>query len=336
VFARLDQAARRYSDFIIAYSGGKDSTALVSLAASWLRSGSLRAASVRSCTLLFCDTGVENPHIRNQVFEVLEEWKSLRLPVNCELRSVVVRPAPADSFLVKVIGRGYPAPTSKFRWCTDRLRVKPVREFIRSNPRALVLLGARRGESEARDRTLRHYRIGRTCFFRQEGESRQVFCPLLDLTTKEIWRILLGTVCGQAFHANRLSMLYRDAAGGCPSVFDPKGSPCGAGRFGCWTCTVVNRDHSGEALAEEGWAAMAQLLQWRNSLQRASRNPNARWSRRRNRQPGPGPLRLATRRRLLAELREAEARSGMKLLTQAEEQLIQALWRIDQRKSGRS
>jgi hypothetical protein len=36
-----------------------------------------------------------------------------------------------DSFWVNLIGKGYPAPRLKFRWCTERLKIKPSNKFIR-------------------------------------------------------------------------------------------------------------------------------------------------------------------------------------------------------------
>jgi 3'-phosphoadenosine 5'-phosphosulfate sulfotransferase (PAPS reductase)/FAD synthetase len=29
-------------------------------------------------------------------------------------------------------GRGYPSPSTQFRWCTDRLKIHPVSNFIKS------------------------------------------------------------------------------------------------------------------------------------------------------------------------------------------------------------
>src|SRR3954447_10931604 len=59
-----------------------------------------------------------------------------------------------DSFWVNLIGRGYPAPRQKFRWCTERLKIRPSNKFIRDMVRqygeAILVLGPRKAESQAR------------------------------------------------------------------------------------------------------------------------------------------------------------------------------------------
>src|SRR5258708_39721238 len=57
-----------------------------------------------------------------------------------------------DSFWVNLIGKGYPAPRLKFRWCTERLKIKPsnkfIREVVRSSGEAILVLGTRKAESK--------------------------------------------------------------------------------------------------------------------------------------------------------------------------------------------
>src|SRR2546421_7266829 len=63
-----------------------------------------------------------------------------------------------DSFWVNLIGKGYPAPRNKFRWCTERLKIKPsnkfIREVVRENGEAILVLGTRKAESQRRARTM--------------------------------------------------------------------------------------------------------------------------------------------------------------------------------------
>jgi hypothetical protein len=69
------------------------------------------------------------------------EAVSLAVPISVR----VLSPPTNERFFVKVLGRGYPPPTDKFRWCTDRLRINPVATFLESeNIRsATVVLGVR-------------------------------------------------------------------------------------------------------------------------------------------------------------------------------------------------
>ncbi len=59
-------------------------------------------------------------------------------------------PEVQDRFWVNLIGRGYPAPRPKFRWCTSRLKISPSNNFIKSmvktNGEAILVLGTRKAE----------------------------------------------------------------------------------------------------------------------------------------------------------------------------------------------
>ena len=73
-----------------------------------------------------------------------------------------------QTFWVNLIGRGYPAPVKEFRWCTDRMKVRPAQSFIQSNPEVFgdppvvhFLLGTRFDESATRNATMKsHTRMG--------------------------------------------------------------------------------------------------------------------------------------------------------------------------------
>ena len=60
-----------------------------------------------------------------------------------------VVPELKDTFWVNLLGRGYPAPSTKFRWCTDRMKIQPANKFILDRVtefgEVVMVLGARRG-----------------------------------------------------------------------------------------------------------------------------------------------------------------------------------------------
>src|SRR6266508_3667917 len=119
---------RSSEPWVLGYSGGKDSSALLKLVF-------LALLGLRKCpkpvTIVYCDTGVEIPVVRNLVSATLgnlvTEAQEARLPIVTEIAS----PELTDRYFVKVIGRGYPPPSNKFRWCTDRLRINPVNKVLR-------------------------------------------------------------------------------------------------------------------------------------------------------------------------------------------------------------
>ena len=63
---------------------------------------------------------------------------------------------------MNLIGKGYPAPRLKFRWCTERLKIKPsnkfIREVVRASGEAILVLGTRKAESANRAANMARHR----------------------------------------------------------------------------------------------------------------------------------------------------------------------------------
>ncbi len=132
--------------WVVGYSGGKDSTATLQLV--W--TGAARACAPeqrhKPVHVISTDTLVENP--------VVAAWVSRSLDVMSERgagagaadrRHTGSRRRSTDTFWVNLIGKGYPAPRPKFRWCTERLKIKPVERVHPPGGRR-----ARRGDPRAR------------------------------------------------------------------------------------------------------------------------------------------------------------------------------------------
>ena len=119
------------------------------------------------------------------------------------------------------------------------------------------------------------------------------------------------------------------SSGECPILPAKDNPPYGAGRFGCWTCTVVRRDRAMQALESTGDSELRPLIHWKKWLLASRDLPSNRWKRRRNGAPGPGPLTLGFRRHILQRLHLAEAESGFKLISRSELKQIYRLWRED-------
>ena len=331
--SRLDLIEREYrsgtAPWVIGFSGGKDSSAVLKLVFRVLERSVERQ---RPVYVVYCDTGVEIPPIATFVRRTLEgveeEAKKGRLPLTVR----IARPAPQNTFFVKVIGRGYPPPTNKFRWCTDRLRIDPVRQILRkvSPNSAVVLLGTRKGESSERDRTLRKHRARRPHYYKQSGNSAvKVFAPIEDFTVLDVWSTLYALPSPLCLDTTALAQLYRDAGSECPIVRDSKGTPCGAGRFGCWTCTVVRKDRAVSNMVEEGRADLRPLLEFRNWIAAVRDEPAYRCRWRRNGRRGLGPLTLAARKEILRRLRVASRDAQVPLIEASEVRMIHQMWSWD-------
>jgi DNA sulfur modification protein DndC len=67
--------------------------------------------------------------------------------------------------------------------------------------------------------------------------------PIQFLTTEEVWAYLLQKPNPWGNDNRALYKLYANASNGeCPIQIDTSTPSCGNSRFGCWTCTVVERD----------------------------------------------------------------------------------------------
>jgi len=115
--------------WIIGYSGGKDSTLVVHLVIEMLMELP-RSERVRQVHIVANDTLVESPlvvgHIKATMARFDEAAAALRLPVETRITA----PKLDHGFWVNLIGRGYPAPSRSFRWCTDRMKSQPTSDYI--------------------------------------------------------------------------------------------------------------------------------------------------------------------------------------------------------------
>ena len=113
----LDQymyADKTYRPWIIGFSGGKDSTVLLTL--TWLALKKIKEQvpvpfQLRRPIYVVCnDTLVENPIISSYVDDVLEQIQKAAREQDLPIFVKKTIPRLEDSFWVNVIGKGYPVP----------------------------------------------------------------------------------------------------------------------------------------------------------------------------------------------------------------------------------
>ena len=115
--------------WVVGYSGGKDSTAALSLV--WMAlSGMDPGDRNKSVHVISTDTLVEQPVVSAWVGKSIEQMSVAATEQKMPITPHLLTPKLNDSFWVNLIGRGYPAPRRKFRWCTERLKISPSNEFI--------------------------------------------------------------------------------------------------------------------------------------------------------------------------------------------------------------
>lgn len=273
--------------WVIGYSGGKDSTAALQVIWNALLKVP-ESKRTKQVYIISTDTLVETPMIVNYIGNSLSimnrEAKKQKLPITAHKLS----PELQDTFWVNLIGKGYPAPNNSFRWCTDRMKIKPSNKFILNKVaeygEVILALGMRKGESNKRDQVIKKYEVkGYKLARHGQLPGAWVYMPIEDFTTDDVWTYLIQNGNGKSpwgTDNRNLASLYRSAqAGECPLVIDDSTASCGNSRFGCWTCTVVARDRSMEAMIDSGEDWMIPLLEFRDWLS-STQNPEVKPSQR--------------------------------------------------------
>ncbi len=262
--------------WVVGYSGGKDSTATLQLV--WMALSNLPPERRKKpIYVISTDTLVENPIVAVWVGRSLDQMAEQARQANLPLTTHRLTPDIAETFWVNLIGRGYPAPRPKFRWCTERMKINPSNRFIsdvvKANGEAIVVLGMRRAESHARARVMDRLQGQRVRELLSPNASLQnsyVYTPVESWSNDDIWLFLMQVKNPWGFPNKDLLTMYQGASadGECPLVIDTTTPSCGDSRFGCWVCTLVEKDKSMQAMItndqEKEW--MLPLLDLRNEL----------------------------------------------------------------------
>jgi DNA sulfur modification protein DndC len=256
--------------WVIGYSGGKDST--TSLQLIWYALAELpQEKRKKPVYIISTDTLVETPIIIDYIVQTLNRINDASTKNGLPFKTERLRPMINQSFWVNLLGRGYPAPHQRFRWCTNRLKIEPSNKFILDQlskyGEAVLVLGTRRQESSSRAHSMTVYQIHNSALSKHSEFPRAyVYTPIKDWTTGDVWDYLLQVPSPWGNNNRDLVALYQSAQGECPLVVDDTTPSCGNSRFGCWVCTVVEKEKSITALIDSGQTWLQPLLDIRNFL----------------------------------------------------------------------
>ncbi len=225
-FKALDEAYGRYRTFILAYSGGKDSTAVAILLYKWVKD---RRPKDLEVVILHNDTLSEVPGMENWARKFIKEYADKMSRLGVEVIVDVASPRPTDTFYWRVFVRGYPAPTFNFRWCVELLKIVPTKQSLARYGNYILVVGSRDEESAARAKSMR-VRFGscmRTgsclgAYFAVSNDIPKV-APIRFWSTEEVWAFLKAQ---RDFNVTDLVQLY---------LFNGN---LGV-RYGCWHCTLA-------------------------------------------------------------------------------------------------
>lgn len=337
--------------WIIGFSGGKDSTLVAQAVFDALLS--VRPSErTREVHMVSNDTLVESPlviaHMSTVQRQIEDASRNLGLPVTV----VTTHPDMEKSFWSLLIGKGYPSPNQSMRWCTDRLKIQPTSTYILNNiskyGAAIVVLGVRKDESNSRRNSIDKFQNLENSNLTPHSALPGAFIyrPIVDLSLDDVWEILGKNPPPWGGTHDNLIQLYRDAGGGeCPVVLSQEEAPgCGtsSSRFGCWTCTVIEKDKSLQGFIDVGNHHFKALVDFRDWLKEIRNKAEYRQVERRNGRMQfdmtgkhiPGPFTIQARKMILDRLLKTENEFGNKLISKEEIDIIESIWAEELLKKG--
>ena len=333
--------------WVIGFSGGKDSTVLLQLVWKSIEKVKELSRVVKRDVYVVCnDTLIENPIIVDYVRGVLSKLKIAARANDMPIYVKETKPRLEDSFWVNLIGLGYPAPNNSFRWCTERLKIKPTSRFIMDqvdvNSEAVILIGTRSDESATRAKSIKKHAIrGQRLQKHPTHQNTFIYAPIKNLLLEEVWYVLNSMSSPWGADNSELFKIYAEASSDdyeCPTMITNKShSSCGNSRFGCWTCTVVKEDKSMSALINNGFAWLEPLLKFRNEIAKERNLTESRSPFMRNGKPAKNDLgvynfnyRASLLKRLLQTQKEIQkTKPLLQLVSDQELVAIQVKWYRD-------
>lgn len=303
-------ASRCLPRWVVTFSGGKDSTLTALLAVDYIT----RMDSPPRLDVVYSDTLLEIPAMRRAAGLFLGHLRRVGRANELPVHVRIVRPEVEDRFWVRMIGKGYPPPKPKFRWCTRRLKISPAAPFVKTGLPTAVLTGVRYGESTQRTgRLVASCTNGGECgqdYWAQrgpKGSSITYFAPIIEWRTCKVWDFLHFVAPRAGWPTQEVYALYGDTTL----------------RFGCWTCTLVRRDRTVETLIDrDPGTPLEKLHEFREFIWDESRKPENRlWK-----DGHLAGLTLEFRKVLLSSLLGLQREVGKELISGAEIRAIHALW----------
>lgn len=330
--------------WMIGFSGGKDSTMLVMLVFEML--ATLKPGQInKKIYITSSDTMVENPIVERYMLRMSKQIGEAGAKY-C-IQTDIVRPEPDKTFWSYLIGLGYPTPEPPgFRWCTDRLKIRPINKFtldtIKKNGEVVMLLGVRKAESSYRARGITAREVeGKLLVRHTDIENAYVYNPLTEIPNKLVWEYLLkndGITPWGSDNKYLFSLYQGEDLGEEQSVLGEvdkdKIAVTGNSRFGCWICTMVKEDKSLLNFINKGCDELVPYRDFRNWLVENRNNSELRDKKRRNGsvyekadgEYGMGPFTMYGRKVILEKLLELENTTGDEIITKAELKAIDAMW----------
>lgn len=258
--------------WILGYSGGKDSTTTLQLVWKALSELPLDKRD-KPVYVISSDTLIENPIIREFQVANIDKINQAASITDLPITARMLYPKLNDTFWVNLIGKGYPAPRQRFRWCTNKLKIDASNVFIKEQisdvGEIILVLGTRIKESDSRAIVMKRiWQKDSVLYKSYQFDAALTYSPIREWSSWDVWQYLMRNENPWGGDNEKLAQMYRDAEGECPFIVDDNNPPCGTSRFGCWACTLVVTDKSLSAQIESGQEWLKPLLDYRDYLVR--------------------------------------------------------------------
>jgi DNA sulfur modification protein DndC len=247
-----------YKHVAIAFSGGKDSSTVLSLIGHLIESGQLPMPE--TLTVLYADTRLELPPLHFGAMNLLKRIEKIGA------KTKVVTAEIDHRFLVYILGRGVPPPSNTMRWCTSRIKIVPMEKelaIIRAkypNERILMLTGVRLGESAARDQRIsvscskNGSECGQGWMQNTTAPNTDTLAPILHWRACHVWDWLLMEAPMEGWNTEIIAEGY-----GGTDLLDI------ASRTGCIGCPLASKDTALEnVLKLKQWEYLKPLRKMRS------------------------------------------------------------------------
>lgn len=319
-----EHLAKLNDPWCASYSGGKDSTSLVTWI-EWLRREGW--ITVERPQLVQSDTGVEEVGL----MEISQEVSAALRKTGWEC--VMVEPKINEKLYNRILGIGnspiHPG-VRRMRWCTRSTKIDPMERWRDSNSQGVTLTGLRFGESKMRDGKIKKAgcAAGGECGI--PDQSERTYSPILKWTTCQVVDWLSGLVAPKVQKtmsdvfsiSKRLIEIYDvkiDKEG-----FDFVEPKVTAARFGCIGCPAIGaeRHAPNSVVARNGRESPLNEIY---DVWYEARMPHNRCFK--TTKKLPGPIRLLARQRLFDRVISIQERAGVVLIDAADEAFIRQCWR---------
>ncbi|MDD5201589.1 MAG: phosphoadenosine phosphosulfate reductase family protein, partial [Sulfurimonas sp.] len=250
--------------FCVAYSGGKDSSAVVYLVIKMLQQ---IKNPKKTIYILNSNTFAELPPVLEHLQKSLKSIQEFSVKHKLPIEVIEVVPEMKNTLNVQLFGVGMPPPSQTLRWCTDKLKVQPIDKKIKElfpSGEFISVLGTRSDEGYKRQERIEQRTVkGTDLKLNDRYPKASNLMPIENWSTKEVWSYLLSQT-NELIDVDFLWKLYSDAsdknASECSFVgaggkyIDEGKLGCGTSRFGCWQCYLVrDKDKSLDGLMQSGY-----------------------------------------------------------------------------------